>query len=154
MTSPASRHATHNQTYRESSPSSWIVCVTCSPTNSRTAKTMPIGMPIANSFSTSRRKTTAIRQTATVTQNKATGNQPEMIEMLPTCPKAAVRANATTTAIAVATDTSQRQGRDGDVPVVCWFVVSVWVLIVECLRFSSAASFAYPDSGLCTGRNP
>src|SRR5271166_1786834 len=94
-------------------------------------KTMPIGMPIANSFSTSRRRTTAITQTATVTQNKKTGSQPATIEVLPTftCPRARARARAATaTATAAQTARTQRRGRDG--LVVCWFVVSVWVLIV------------------------
>ena len=39
-------------------------------------------MPMANSISMSRRRTTAMTHTATVTQNSTNGNQPETIEKL------------------------------------------------------------------------
>jgi hypothetical protein len=77
------RQATVSQTFSDEGAPGGIACVMCSPTKSRTAKTMPIGIPTANSFSTSRRRTTVIAQTATVTQNKKTGNQPETIDRLP-----------------------------------------------------------------------
>ena len=112
-TRPAIRHATPSHTYREMGAPVGTACVMASPPNSRTAKPMPIGMPMRNSCSTSRRSTTAMTQTASVTQNKATGNQPAMIEMLPTFTvSVTITATTTTTATAHRARTHPR-GRNG-----------------------------------------
>ena len=104
-------------------------------------KAMPTGIPIANSFRTSRRRTTAIRQTATVTQNRKTGNQPETMEMLPRSTEVARITAATATAATTAMTRRRPGSRDG--PVV-WFVVRVWVLMVN-VRLPQLGSSVWMD---------
>ena len=118
---------------------------------------MPIGIPIANSLRTSRRRTTAVTQTATVTQNKKTGNQPETIEMPATFTEAARATAATATAAAAtaARTRRRRRGRGRDGPVVCWLVVSVWVLMVDVSVSSSQLHRAHrPTVGWIKARVP
>jgi len=92
---------------------------------------MPAGMPISNSLRTSRRRTTAITQAAIVTQDNRTGNQPPTIEMLPTFTVVARIAAPMATAAAAPAARIQRRdrARDRGGLVLCWLVVSVWVLM-------------------------
>ena len=123
----------------------WVIA---RPANSTTVKPMPIGIPIANSRSTSRRVVTATTQNATVTQNKKTGNQPETIEMLPMLPRFKTMTRAATAAATAAPMISaRRRTQDGLAACLCLtcacsvrcFVGSVWVLIADALlsRFGS-----------------
>src|ERR1700749_4979869 len=89
---------------------------------------MPIGMPNANSFSTSRRTTTAATQTATVVQNKKTGNQPATIETLARLPRIGGRVRTRATAAVTATTSGIQRRRDG--PNTGGVLVSVCVLVM------------------------
>src|SRR6201988_5020681 len=91
---------------------------------------MPIGMPNANSFSTSRRTTPAATQTATVVQNKKTGNQPATIETLARLPRIGVRVRTRATAAVTATATTAGIQRRRDGPDTGAVLVSVCVLVM------------------------